>query len=246
MPQPTIKDPRFESRLFNGRAMIASALVVLALLLLQLRLLQLQISSHDHFSTLSMDNRVKLQPLPPTRGLIYDINGVLLAENLPAYSLELIPEKAGDVEDTIERLSTLIPISENDHKRFQRLRKQRRRFEGIPIRVQLDEEEVARFSVNSHHFPGVDIHATLLRHYPLKEQGAHVLGYVGRINERELKTIDTSRYSGTSHIGKNGVEKAYEELLHGEVGLQQVQIVGGCCGYWRASRRHPATICTCF
>jgi len=224
MPQSTIKDPRHESRLFNTRAIIAAVLVVVALVLLLLRLGQLQIVNHDHFSTLSQDNRVKLEPLPPTRGLVYDASGVLLAENLPAYALEIIPEKAGDIEATIERLATLIPITENDRKRFQRLRKQRRRFDGVPIRVQLDEEEVARFSVNSHRFPGVDIRATLLRRYPLGEQTAHVLGYVGRINERELKSIDISRYSGTSHIGKLGVEKAYEELLHGEVGMQQVEV----------------------
>ncbi len=224
MPQSTIKDPRHESRLFGGRVAIAAALVVLALLLLLLRLGQLQVVSHDHFSTLSQDNRVKLEPLPPTRGLVYAANGILLAENLPAYSLEIIPEKIGDIDATIERLGTLLPISENDRKRFQRLRKQRRRFDGVPIRVQLSEEEVARFSVNSHRFPGVDIRATLLRQYPLGEQTAHVLGYVGRINERELKSIDTSRYSGTSHIGKNGVEKAHEKRLHGEVGMQQVEV----------------------
>jgi penicillin-binding protein 2 len=224
MPQSTIKDPRLESRLFSGRVAIAAALVVLALLLLLLRLGQLQIVSHNHFSTLSLDNRVKLEPLPPTRGLIYDAKGILLAENLPAYSLEIIPEKTPDIAATIEGLSDLVAIADDDIKRFERLRRQRRRFDGIPIRVQLSEEEVARFSVNSHRFPGVDIRATLLRQYPLEGQTAHVLGYVSRINERELKSIDTSRYSGTSHIGKNGVEKAYEDLLHGEVGMQQVEV----------------------
>lgn len=224
MPQSTIKDSRHENRLFSSRAAIAATLVVLALLLLLLRLGQLQILHHGHFTTLSRDNRVKIEPLPPTRGLVYDAGGILLAENLPAYSLEIIPEKAGDIDATIERLGALIPIEENDRKRFQRLRRQRRRFDGVPIRVQLTEEEVARFSVNGHRFPGVDVRATLLRQYPLGEQTAHVLGYVGRINERELKSIDTSRYSGTSHIGKNGVEKAYEELLHGEVGMQQVEV----------------------
>lgn len=224
MPQSAIKDPRHESRLFTGRAIVAGVLVILALFVLLLRLAQLQITRHEHFRTLSQDNRLKLQPLPPTRGLIYDATGLLLAENLPAYSLEIIPEKTESVDTTIERLSGLIPILENDRKRFQKLRKQRRRFDGVPIRVQLSEEEVARFSVNSHRFPGVDIHATLLRHYPLGPQTAHVLGYVSRINERELKTIDASRYSGTSHIGKNGVEKAYENLLHGQVGVQQVEV----------------------
>ncbi len=224
MPQSAIKDHHHESQLFANRALVAGVLVVIALGVIVLRMVHLQISSHDHFRTLSMDNRMRLEPLPPTRGLIYDAQGVLLAENLPAYTLEIIPEKTKDIDATIEALSELLPISENDIKRFQRLRKQRRRFEGVPLRLQLSEEELARFSVNSHRFPGVDIHATLLRNYPLEEQSAHVLGYVGRINEKELKRIDNSRYSGTSHIGKNGVEKAYEDLLHGQVGMQQVEV----------------------
>jgi len=224
VPQSTIKDHQLESRLFLGRAVIAGLLVIVSMLALVARLLNLQIYSHDHFSTLSMDNRVKLQPLPPTRGLIYDARGVLLAENLPAYSLEIIPDKAGDIDETIARLRALLPITETDVKRFARLRKQRRRFDGVPIRVQLNEEELAVFAVNSHRFPGVDVRANLLRHYPLGGQTAHVLGYVGRINEAELKSIDVSRYSGTSHIGKNGVEKAHEDLLHGQVGMQQVEV----------------------
>jgi penicillin-binding protein 2 len=224
MPRAIFKNHQIEARLFAGRALAAILLAGLALLGLILRLVNLQIVSHEHFRTLSLDNRVKLEPLPPTRGLIYDAHGVLLAENLPAYSLEITPEKAGDVGDTIRRLSALIPISDNDIKRFERLRQQRRRFDGIPIRVQMSEEELARFAVNEHRFPGVDVHATLLRHYPVGKQTAHVLGYVGRINEAELKSIDTSRYSGTSHIGKNGVEKSYEDLLQGQVGLQQVEV----------------------
>lgn len=224
MPQSAIKDHRHESYLFSTRAVIASALVVLSMIVLLIRLVDLQILSHEHFRTLSQDNRMRLEPLPPTRGLIYDAKNILLAENHPAYSLEIIPEKTQDIAAVIEQLRGLAPISESDEKRFQRLRRQRRRFDGVPIRIQLNEEEVARFSVNSHRFPGVDIRATLLRQYPLGEQTAHVLGYVGRINERELKSIDASRYSGTSHIGKNGVEKAYEDLLHGQVGMQQVEV----------------------
>jgi penicillin-binding protein 2 len=224
MPQAALRNHQVETRMFAGRAIVAGLLVSLVLLILVLRLLHLQVVSHEHFSTLSQDNRMKLEPLPPTRGLIYDSSGVLLAENLPAYSLEIIPERAGDVGTTIRRLSRLLPIGESDIKRFERLRSQRRRFDGVPIRVQLNEEEVARFSVNSHRFPGVDVRATLLRHYPLEGQTAHVLGYVGRINVEELKYIDNSRYSGTSHIGKNGVEKAYEDLLQGQVGMQQVEV----------------------
>ncbi len=224
MPQSAIKDHHHECQLFVNRTLISAILVILALVILIARLVHLQIIGHEHFRTLSMDNRMRLEPLPPTRGLVYDARGVLLAENLPAYSLEIIPEKTKDIDTTIARLSDLLPISDNDIKRFHRLRNQRRRFDGIPLRLKLSEEELARFSVSSHRFPGADIRATLLRHYPLEGQSAHVLGYVGRINERELKRIDTSRYSGTSHIGKNGVEKSYEDLLHGQVGMQQVEV----------------------
>ncbi|MEG7525200.1 MAG: penicillin-binding protein 2, partial [Chromatiales bacterium] len=207
-----------------GRIIVAAIIVTLTLLLLLTRLLYLQVLNHEHFTTLSQDNRVKLEPRPPTRGLIYDSHGTILAQNLPAYSLDITPEKTPDIETTIQALSEIIPINEDDRKRFKRLRQQRRRFDSIPIRVRLSDEEVARFAVNQHRFPGVDVQAKLLRDYPLQEQTAHVLGYVGRINKQELQQIDTSNYSGTTHIGKNGVEKTYETQLHGSVGLQQVEV----------------------
>ncbi|MCW8944915.1 MAG: penicillin-binding protein 2 [Sedimenticola sp.] len=224
MYQSTLKDYLRESRLFRSRAIIAALIVLLLLLLLALHLSKLQIVDHTHFTTLSRDNRVKVEPLPPTRGLIYDRNGVILAQNLPTHSLEITPERVKDLEKTLQELSQLIPISENDIKRFRRLKSHQRRFESIPIRVQLTDEEVARFAVNRHLFPGVDIHAKLLRDYPKKDVTAHILGYVGRINKKELQSIDNSSYSGTTHIGKNGVEKYYETELHGEVGLQQVEV----------------------
>ncbi|WP_177418313.1 penicillin-binding protein 2 [endosymbiont of Lamellibrachia barhami] len=207
-----------------GRIIVAAIIVTLTLLLLLTRLLYLQVLNHEHFTTLSQDNRVKLEPRPPTRGLIYDSHGTILAQNLPAYSLDITPEKTPDIETTIQALSEIIPINEDDRKRFKRLRQQRRRFDSIPIRVRLSDEEVARFAVNQHRFPGVDVQAKLLRDYPLQEQTAHVLGYVGRINKQELQQIDTSNYSGTTHIGKNGVERTYETQLHGSVGLQQVEV----------------------
>jgi len=224
MYQSTLKDYLRESRLFQARALSAVVLVILPLLLLVIHLARLQIIDHDHFTTLSRDNRVKVQPLPPTRGLIYDRNGVILAQNLPTHSLEITPERVKDLQQTIEQLKQLIPISDNDLKRFNRLKSHQRRFDSIPIRVQLSEEEVARFAVNRHLFPGVEIEAKLLRDYPLKDITAHILGYVGRINKKELQTIDASAYSGTTHIGKNGIEKYYEDTLHGEVGLQQVEV----------------------
>ncbi|MCG8428626.1 MAG: penicillin-binding protein 2, partial [Chromatiales bacterium] len=224
MPQITLKDYLRESRLFKHRAITAAAGIFVLVTFLALRLVQLQITDHEHFTTLSQDNRVKVQPLPPTRGLIYDRSGVLLAQNLPAHSLEIIPERVGDLEKTLDQLSKIITITESDRKRFQRLRKQRRRFDSIPIRLRLEEDEVARFAINRHRFPGVDIQAKLLRDYPLGAETAHVLGYVGRISEKELQVIDESNYSGTTYIGKNGIEKTYEAQLHGEVGLQQVEV----------------------
>ena len=220
----TLKDYLWESRLFRDRAVTAGTFVLLLLVLLIGRLINLQVVNHEHFTTLSQDNRVKLLPLPPTRGLIYDRNGLILAQNLPTFSLEVTPEQVADIELTLNELGKIITIEERDRKRFDRLKKQRRRFDSIPIKVRLGPEELAIFAVNRHRFPGVDIRAKLLRHYPLREQTAHVLGYVGRINEQELQVIDTSNYSGTSHIGKNGVEKTYEDILHGQVGLQQVEV----------------------
>lgn len=224
MVESTFKDHTGESRLFAGRAVIAGILVFTALLLVAGRLVLLQVESHEHFSTLSQDNRVKLEPLPPTRGLIYDANGIILADNYPAYSLELTIEQIDDLDATIAELGLIVDIDDTDRARFERLRNQRRRFEGVPIRTNLEQDEVARLAVNGHRFPGVDVRAQLLRSYPLGEHTAHVLSYVGRINEKDLERIDTSDYAGTNYIGKGGVEKAYEDLLHGSVGHQQVEV----------------------
>jgi penicillin-binding protein 2 len=224
MPEPSFNDPRGERRLFAGRALIAALLVVLALGLVIWRLVQLQVVEHEHFSTLSEDNRIKVQPLPPSRGLIYDRDGVLLADNVPSYALTVTPEKVRDLDATIAALAALVPITELDRERFRRLLPQRRRFEGVPIRLDLDERERARIAVHSHRFPGVDIHAELSRHYPQGLYTAHVVGYVGRINEQEMERIDVSDYAGTSHIGKVGVEKAHEDWLHGHVGYEQAVV----------------------
>ncbi len=219
-----LKDYSREGRLFKQRVTQAAVAVALLCGALGFRFFSLQVLEHEHYITLSRDNRVKLQPLPPTRGLIFDRNGVLLAQNLPTHSLEITPELVPDLERTIERLAQLLPIQEEDIARFHRLRQQRRRFDSIPLRVRLTPREVARFSVNRHLFPGADIQAKLLRNYPMGADTAHVLGYVGRINERELQTIDVSNYAGSTHIGKNGVERYYESRLHGTVGVQQVEV----------------------
>ncbi|MCU7959057.1 MAG: penicillin-binding protein 2 [gamma proteobacterium symbiont of Bathyaustriella thionipta] len=228
MSQLDFKDFRQEKRLFGLRAIQSGLLVIVLLLVVAGRMFYLQILMHDHYQTRSRDNRVKVLPLAPTRGLIYDANGVLLADNQPTYTLELFPEKLHNFDDTVARLRELIDIRETDIERYNKLRKRRRRFEGIPLRLHLSDEEIARIAINSHEFPEVRVKAALLRKYPLGELTAHVLGYVGRINEKELSKIDPSEYAGTSFIGKNGIEKSYEEILHGRVGLQQIEVnVGG-------------------
>ncbi|MEM6405758.1 MAG: penicillin-binding protein 2 [Pseudomonadota bacterium] len=213
-----------EHRLLSRRLLIATIGVVLILVLLVGRLVQLQVLNHTHFTTLSKDNRVRLEPLPPTRGLIYDRQGVLLAQNQPAYSLEMIPEQVPDIENTWFRLSQLITLSTHDRARFEQIKQHRRRFERIPVRMNLTLNEAARFAVVKHQFPGLDIQARLLRHYPYPAATAHLLGYVGRISQQDLDQMETSsHYAGTTHIGKIGLEKTYEETLHGNVGTRQVE-----------------------
>ncbi len=219
----TIKDYLFESRLFMRRTV---AMVVIATLLigaLVSRLVYLQVLSHDHYATLSDDNRIKIQPLSPNRGLIYDRNGLLLAENLPSYRLEITAELIKDMPATLAAMDKLVSIRDIDLKRFEKLRKRTPSFKPVPLRFHLNDEEVARFAVDRHLYPGVDIVAGLSRHYPHGALAVHALGYVGRIDENDLLRIDTSNYSGTTHIGKVGIEKTYEDDLHGEAGHQQVE-----------------------
>ena len=213
-----------EQRQFLSRAVIAAGIVFIALCVIAGRLYQLQVIEHSHFKTLSQDNRLKLEPIPPVRGLIYDRKGRLLANNRPAYNLEIIPEQVPNLDQTIDQLSQLITLSERDIDRFHSLRKRSRRFESLPIRVNLSDEDAAKFSVESHRFPGVGIRANLLREYPYGDISAHVLGYVGRISLKDLEKLDEANYSGTSHVGKIGLERSYEDTLHGTVGNQQVEV----------------------
>jgi len=222
-PSVALKDVEHESTLFRSRGLLALALVGVLFGALVLRLVQLQVVDHGHFRTLSHENRVKLVPVAPTRGLIYDRNGAVLALNVPTFSLEIVPEDVDDLQATLAELATLVDIAPEDERRFRRLLEERRRFESIPIRTRLTQEEVARFSVNRHRFPGVDVQARLTRDYPLGSLGVHLVGYVGRINEQELGRIDRANYRGTSHIGKTGVEQAYEDVLHGRVGYEHVE-----------------------
>lgn len=226
MPRPVaLKDHLLESRLFLRRSIAAMVASGLLLAVLVGRLIYLQVIGYEHYKTLSEDNRIKIQPVPPNRGLIYDRNGILLADNLPSHRLEITPEQipAGEMDKTLEALGALINIRDIDLERFRRALKRMNRFEGVPLRFHLSAEEVARFAVNRHRFPGVDIRAGLSRFYPLGKDAAHAVGYVGRINEADLKRLDPTNYRGTTHTGKVGIERAYEDILHGAVGYEEIE-----------------------
>ncbi|NKB38013.1 MAG: penicillin-binding protein 2 [Gammaproteobacteria bacterium] len=223
-PEFHLKDPGYEYRLISRRIYFAGMLMFLLGLLIVVRVFFLQVVMHDHFTTLSQHNRVKIQPIAPIRGLIFSNDGVLLANNRPSFSLEVIPEQVDDIEQTIDRLSGLIELDNSDIERFRKQLKRKHRFVSVPLKFNLSDDDVAILSVNRHLFPGVDVVAGLNRYYPLAEKLAHVSGYVGMIDEDELELLDTSNYKGTSHIGKLGVEQAYENLLHGSVGYRQVEV----------------------
>ncbi|MGB5339106.1 MAG: penicillin-binding protein 2, partial [Gammaproteobacteria bacterium] len=184
--QLTLKDHFFESRLFMNRSIVLLIMIGILLAILFSRLLYLQVYAHAHFTTLSEDNRVNLQAIAPNRGLIYDRNGVLLAQNRPAYSLEITPEQVGDLDQTLKQLAEVIEIDEEDLERFWKLKNRKRRFDSVPIRINLTPDEAALFAVHHHRLAGVEIKAQLLRHYPHGTKAAHVLGYVGRISQRDL------------------------------------------------------------
>lgn len=223
MNRVAIKDTFREGRLFNSRVIVAAVCMAIGISLLIARMVYLQIIKHEHFTSLSQENQVSILPIPANRGLIYDRRGVLLAQNLPAFSLEVVPERVADMQQTLAALRELIPITDNDIARFHERMRQQRRFQPVPLRLQLNDEELARIAVNRYRLPGVEIQARLVRNYPLANLTAHAVGYVGRISEQDLARIDETAYAGSTHIGKNGVEKAYESVLHGKVGYQQVE-----------------------
>lgn len=218
-----IKNARDEQLLFSGRAKQGFAIIFLLFAGLALRYFYLQVLHHDDFAARSESNRMHVQPITPNRGLIYDRRGRILAENLPAYRLELIPEEAGDVDATLQSLRELVGLSDDDLERFHKARPRYREFERIPIRFNLDEAEVARFAVNRHRFRGVEVVPYQARHYPYGAMLTHVLGYVGRIDESDLDRVEASNYRGTTHIGKTGAELFYEAELHGVSGVERVE-----------------------
>jgi penicillin-binding protein 2 len=218
-----VKDEWQESRTFGARMLVGGMMAVLLFLVLVARLLHLTVFEHERYLVLSDGNRVRVEPLAPNRGLVFDRNGVLLAENTPNYQLEVIPEQVPDLDDTVARLSALVELRPSDLERFREARRSQRRFQPIPLRLRLSEQEVARFSVHRHEFPGVDIQARLTRDYPYGPLFAHAVGYVAAINEREAKGLDAARYAGTQSIGKLGVELSYEDALHGQPGTRQIE-----------------------
>ncbi|BBL76607.1 penicillin-binding protein 2 [Methylomagnum ishizawai] len=217
------KDSFRENRMFLNR-IVASVVFMLALTLaLVARLIYLQVVGHELYTNLSHDNQVKIAPLAPSRGLIFDRNGEVLADNIATYSLEVVPEQVPDLKATLAELKALINISDEEIARFQTQRGQRKSFESVPLRLELSEEDIARFAVKMPYFPGVEIRTRLLRAYPYADLTAHAVGYVGRINEAELQVLDPAQYRGTYHIGKTGVEKSYEAILHGKTGYEEYE-----------------------
>ena len=218
-----IKDHSFENQLFINRIVIAFIIIILLTSGLIARLIYLQIVGNEHYSSLAKDNSIKIVPLVPARGIIYDRKGRVLAENTPSYSLEIIPEQIKDMDDTLLRLQKLLDISNEEIEQFQKLRKRQKRFASTPLLLSMTDEELAKFAVVRPYFLGVDIHTQLVRHYPYSDLTAHVVGYVGRINETELKELPIAEYRGSSHIGKLGVENSYESELHGKTGYAEIE-----------------------
>lgn len=218
-----LKDPHREARIYSARTVAAVLLVLGMLGIILARYYSLQVTEYETYRTQSERNRVQLQPLPPKRGLIFDRNGVLLADNRPSYMLSIVREQVADLDATLAELQQLLPISDSDIANFRKKLQRRRPYEAVPLRFRLTEAEQARLAVNRFRLPGVVVDAQLLRYYPHGELFSHALGYVGRINEREVLELDESDYRGTFHVGKVGVEKYYEDILHGDVGYQNVE-----------------------
>ncbi|EZQ18521.1 penicillin-binding protein 2 [Halopseudomonas bauzanensis] len=219
-----IKDHLNDAGIVQRRIILAVLFILLLAFGLLARMYWLQVVQYEHHSTLSENNRVHVQPIPPARGRIHDRNGVVLAENRPSFSLNITRERTTDLDATIELLRELLQLGDDDIEQLRRrLQQARRPFEAVPVMFNLTEEQIARIAVNQFRLPGIDVQASFVRHYPQAEHFAHSVGYVGRINEREQERIDPVAYAGTHYIGKTGVERFYEDLLHGKVGYEEVE-----------------------
>ncbi len=223
-----LKNYQHEQHDFKLRLTVLGVLVLIAFSVLAARFYFLQIKRYDYYQTLAENNRISIVPITPNRGLITDRNGVVLAHNFFVYTLEITPSKVENLDATIAELAKLVEVSSFDLKRFNKLKEQSHNFESIPLRTHLNEVEAAKFAVNRYRFPGVELKSRLFRHYPMGKLGAHMIGYIGRINDKDLNNLEAaetlSNYKGTDHIGKSGIEQSYETELHGTTGFQQVEI----------------------
>jgi penicillin-binding protein 2 len=238
-----LKDHQRELYLFQLRVGVAGVAVLLAFALLFARFFQLQVMQHDTYAAKAEDNRISIVPIAPNRGLILDRNGVVLARNYSAYTLEIFPAKVRDLERTIQELGEVVEVQAKDRARFRKLYAETRNAESLPIRTRLSDEEVARFAANRYRFPGVEIKARLFRQYPFGELASHVIGYIGRINQKDQERLEEleveANYRGTDFIGKAGVEASYQQELHGTTGFEQVEIDAAGRGI-RTLARTPA------
>ncbi|MCH7821510.1 MAG: penicillin-binding protein 2 [Proteobacteria bacterium] len=217
-----IKDHHSERRLFIGRVALTSTIGILLLGLVIARLVQLQVFNYEDFAAQSQGNLFRIEAVPPIRGLIFDRKGRVLAENLPAYQLELIPEQVDDLDNTLRRLAVLGLIEAEDIPRFKDLSESGPRFKPVTLNLRLSEEEIANFAVQRPRFPGVDFQPRLVRHYPYGAAVAHAIGYVGALSKNDLARLDVSQYAGTAHTGKTGIENSFESNLHGDVGYRNI------------------------
>ena len=226
-----VRDVERDASRFRLRVLVLGLVVLLAFGLVVARLVYLQVLCHEDLAAQAESNRTAIVPIVPNRGLILDRNGVVLASNYAAYTLEITPSRAQPLDETIEALSQIVDIQPRDRRRFKRLREESRSFDSLPIRTRLSDQEVARFAAQRYRFPGVDVKARLFRNYPLGEVGSHAIGYIGRINQAEKARIqdsdDEGNYRGTDYIGKLGIEQSFEAALHGITGVEQMETSAG-------------------
>ncbi len=230
---------------FRQRVVIAAGVVVVLFLLLLARFFYVQVLEYQHYHTLAENNRITIVPAPPNRGLILDRHGVVMAHNYSAYTLEITPSKTADLDATINGLAQLVGITPVQRKRFAKLMAESRKFETLPLRTRLTDEEVAKLAANRYRFPGVEVKARLFRQYPLGASASHLLGYIGRINDADLQRLDKegvmANYRGSDHIGKVGIEQSYETELHGITGAEQVETDAGGHAIRTLSRINPVS-----
>ena len=214
----TLQDRLRENRLFLNRMVASVIAMLLGVSLLVIRLIYLQVSGHEHYASLSRENQIKIAPISPDRGMIYDRNGEPLADNFVTYSLEVVPELIKDLDGLLAELTGILQLSDSEVAQFRAIKARRKGVESVPIRLGLSEEEVARIAVRLPWLPGAELHTRMMRHYPFRDLTAHVVGYIGRINEKEQGELDPDLYRGTFFVGKTGLEKSYESVLHGRNG----------------------------